>query len=184
MSDIIRTGGVLLPDEKIDLYKWAVIACDQFTADPSYWQTLAHLVGDAPSTLKLVYPECFLSDIDEARISSVNAEMHRYLHDGLFRETAAVRTVRSTVYGRRRTGFVFKIDLDAYSFDADSRRPCGPPRVRSPNAFRRACVSAAGRRWNCRTSCCCMRTATLSWKKRRRRGTDCTIRISICAAGT
>ena len=140
MSDIIRTGGVLLPDEKIDLYKWAVIACDQFTADPSYWQTLAHLVGDAPSTLKLVYPECFLSDIDEARISSVNAEMHRYLDDGLFRETAAVRTVRSTVYGRRRTGFVFKIDLDAYSFDADSRAPVRategtiaeriPPRVR------------------------------------------------------
>ena len=29
---------VLLPRKGIDLKKWAVIACDQYTSEPDYWK--------------------------------------------------------------------------------------------------------------------------------------------------
>ncbi len=123
MTDIIRTGGILLPEKHIDIYKWAVIACDQFTSDPHYWRRLDELVGDAPSTLRLIYPECFLGENDDLRINAVNAAMRSYIERGLFRPAECVRTVRETVYGRRRTGFVFSVDLDAYSYAPGNKAP-------------------------------------------------------------
>ncbi|MDE5614483.1 MAG: DUF1015 domain-containing protein, partial [Treponemataceae bacterium] len=47
---------ILLP-EQIDLRRWAVIACDQYTQDRSYWQKAAQVAGDGPSTLGLIFPE-------------------------------------------------------------------------------------------------------------------------------
>lgn len=117
----IVTNGVLLPKEHVDLKKWAVVACDQFTANPAYWNTLSQFVGDAPSALKLIYPECFLKDIDIPRIEAINDTMRGYLDAQLFCETDCVKTVRETVYGRRRTGFIFRIDLEAYDYAPDSR---------------------------------------------------------------
>ena len=29
---------ILLPRRGIDLAKWAVVACDQYTSEPEYWQ--------------------------------------------------------------------------------------------------------------------------------------------------
>ena len=29
---------VMLPDKNEDFYKWAVVACDQFTSQPEYWE--------------------------------------------------------------------------------------------------------------------------------------------------
>ena len=43
-----------------DLEKWAVIACDQFTSEPEYWRKVRETVGEAPSTLKMVFPEIYL----------------------------------------------------------------------------------------------------------------------------
>ena len=51
---------ILLPEKGVDLSKWAVVACDQFSSEPAYWDSVAHFVGDAPSTLKLTYPEAYL----------------------------------------------------------------------------------------------------------------------------
>ena len=48
---------VLLPDRSVDLKKWAVVACDQFTSQREYWKECEEIVGDAPSTLRLIYPE-------------------------------------------------------------------------------------------------------------------------------
>lgn len=38
---------ILLPAHA-DMRRWSVIACDQFTADAGYWQTVQDTVGDAP----------------------------------------------------------------------------------------------------------------------------------------
>ena len=57
---------ILLPDADADYEKWAVVACDQFTSQPEYWQKAAEIVGDAPSTLNLVYPEVYLSKATRA----------------------------------------------------------------------------------------------------------------------
>ena len=62
---------ILLPRQGTDMTKWAVVACDQFTSQPEYWQAVEETVGDAPSTLRLILPEAVLNAPDvEARISA------------------------------------------------------------------------------------------------------------------
>ena len=56
-SSVFLPAGILLPKPGVDLTKWAVVACDQFTSQPEYWQAVEETVGDAPSTLRLILPE-------------------------------------------------------------------------------------------------------------------------------
>ena len=49
-------ANILMPKGQ-DMHKWAVVACDQFTSEPEYWQAVEEKVGDAPSTLRLILPE-------------------------------------------------------------------------------------------------------------------------------
>ena len=37
----VHVPEVLLPAKRIDPHKWAVIACDQFTSQPEYWEKVA-----------------------------------------------------------------------------------------------------------------------------------------------
>ena len=70
---------ILLPAHA-DMRRWSVIACDQFTADAGYWQTVQDTVGDAPSTLRLMLPEFYLGKCDEAAATrEIQQTMHRYL---------------------------------------------------------------------------------------------------------
>jgi len=56
----VKVPDLLLPNQTIDMHKWAVIACDQFTSQPEYWERVRETVGDAPSTFKLILPEAWL----------------------------------------------------------------------------------------------------------------------------
>ena len=58
---------IMLPKEGTDYFKWAVVACDQFTSEPEYWERVEKTVGDAPSTLRLILPEANLKapNVDE-----------------------------------------------------------------------------------------------------------------------
>ena len=58
----VRLADILLPRPDVDLQRWAVVACDQYTAQPDYWAAVEELVGDAPSTLRLIYPDVLLGD--------------------------------------------------------------------------------------------------------------------------
>ena len=51
----VYPADILLPKDQ-DMRKWAVVACDQFTSEPEYWQAVEQTVGDAPSTLRLILP--------------------------------------------------------------------------------------------------------------------------------
>ena len=75
---------ILLP-KKQDMTKWAVVACDQFTSEPEYWQAVEQQVGDAPSTLRLILPEANLKapNVDEF-IQNINDSMSKYIADGVF----------------------------------------------------------------------------------------------------
>ena len=42
------------------MHKWSVVACDQYTSEPKYWEEVESIVGDAPSTLKITLPEIYL----------------------------------------------------------------------------------------------------------------------------
>ena len=75
---------ILLPKDA-DMTKWAVVACDQFTSQPEYWQAVEETVGDAPSTLRLILPEAKLNDPDvDTHIADINGAMNRYLAEGVF----------------------------------------------------------------------------------------------------
>ena len=76
---------ILLPRDGTDLSKWAVVACDQFTSQPEYWERVDDYVGTAPSSLRIIFPECYLEDGDRAeRIVRINRAMEDYLEKGVF----------------------------------------------------------------------------------------------------
>ena len=113
----------MLPKEGTDYYKWAVVACDQFTSEPEYWEEAEKIVGDAPSTLRLMLPELYLDGPDEAdRIKAVRASMDKYLADGTLRTMEpGCMLIKRTAEGRTRLGLVIATDLEAYDFNKGSQ---------------------------------------------------------------
>lgn len=108
---------ILLPKPGVDLTKWAAIACDQYTSEPEYWRKAADLVGDAPSTLHIIYPEVYLNEKDPtARIARIRQHMDRYLAQGIFDEAEGLIYVERTTGPRPRKGLVACLDLEQYDF--------------------------------------------------------------------
>ncbi len=111
----VRIPEILLPNEQIDIQKWAVIACDQFTSQREYWDELDKTVGEV-SALRLIYPEVYMNDNREARIDSISKKMREYLSDKVFRSVdGIVLSVRTTKYGHRRIGLILSFDLEQYN---------------------------------------------------------------------
>lgn len=120
----VRVPDILLPRAEVDLKTWAVIACDQFTSQPEYWQQVGELVGDRPSTLNLVYPEVYLDEADpQRRIRSIHAAMESYLADDLLvtHSQTMVLVRRETGHGVVRWGLMVALDLEQYSWEPDAR---------------------------------------------------------------
>jgi hypothetical protein len=112
---------VYLPKPGIDLKKWAVIACDQFTSEPEYWREVEMVVGEAPSTLDLTFPEIHLEDPGKAeRIQGIQAAMRRYLDEGILQPHTGLIYVERTVGGRTRRGLVLCLDLEHYDYNKGS----------------------------------------------------------------
>ncbi len=120
MQEYLKRGDILLP--KSDFSKWAVIACDQYTSEPEYWEETKRVVGDNPSALKIVLPEAYLSDDDSEKIAEINSNMAKYLKGDVLKEynDTMVLTVRTLKDGKIRTGIVGLIDLEAYSYEKDA----------------------------------------------------------------
>lgn len=119
----IRLPKLLMPREGIDLSKWAVIACDQYTSQPDYWNNADAIVGDAPSTLRLTLPEVYLEQPDvKERTAKIQDAMLRYQQDGTLTEyePGMMLVERTTKSGTRR-GVVLSFDLEAYDYQAGSQ---------------------------------------------------------------
>jgi uncharacterized protein (DUF1015 family) len=113
---------ILLPQSR-NLTGWSVIACDQFSSDSEYWREVERLVGDAPSTLRLMLPEAYLEKISESEAAaSIAAAMRRYRADGVFREIpdSMIYVERTLPDGRVRRGLVGALDLDEYDWTGGS----------------------------------------------------------------
>lgn len=119
MSNCFNPANILLPNDCIDMKKWSVIACDQFTSQADYWDAVEKYVADAPSTLNVVFPEIYLGTItnqendcnssgdgvkndketgrktkyasmtDDERIKYINTTMDTYLTDGTLKQAVA-----------------------------------------------------------------------------------------------
>ncbi len=113
---------ILLPPKGTDMYKWAVVACDQFTSQKEYWEEARRIIGDAPSTLDLILPEAWLGAQDEqARIARIKEKMQEYLHNGtLVKQPQGFVLVERTAAGNTRHGLVMALDLEKYDYSKGS----------------------------------------------------------------
>ncbi len=117
----IQIPQVFLPERGTDLCKWAVIACDQFTSEPDYWQKVEELVGQAPSTLNLILPEVLLEKPDEKeRIQHIHTSMQVYLDKGILQPREGLIYVERTVTGKTRKGLILCLDLEKYDYSKGS----------------------------------------------------------------
>lgn len=122
-STAFRSGNILIPNDSVNMEKWAVIACDQYTGEPEYWDVVKNNVNDAPSSLELILPEVYLENDDVAqRIETIHNCMEKYLEDGTFTEykNAMIYVERVQSNGIIRKGLIGVIDLEKYDFSKGS----------------------------------------------------------------
>ena len=146
-----RPADILLP-QNCDYDKWSVVACDQYTSQPEYWQRVEETVGSAPSALRLILPESCLDGPNvETDITEVNTTMTRYLREGRFRELkdCLIYVERRLDNLRLRRGIIGMVDLEQYDYEPDANAlvrategtvlsrippPCGGAQKRPPGA--------------------------------------------------
>ena len=118
-----KEANILIP-KSADMTKWSVVACDQYTSEPEYWQEVENIVGTNPSTLRITLPEIYLEEPDvEERIKKINSTMKDYLDNDLFTEykDSMIYLERTQNDGRIREGLIGMVDLEDYSYEKGSQ---------------------------------------------------------------
>ena len=126
VGDLIIAPNILLPKQGTDLHKFAIVACDQFTSQPEYWQQLEQLVGESPSALHLIFPEAYLPLVDHDRyITKINHTIEQYLNFGILEHIGLgyILVERSTPETPKRLGLMLAIDLEQYSYEPGNQAP-------------------------------------------------------------
>jgi hypothetical protein len=114
----LKTPSILLPKKEIDLRKWAVIACDQFTSEPEYWEQVAEIVGDSPSTYHIILPEVYLgTEEEEKRVKNTHKVMLEYLESDVFQSINDFIYVHRKVNDQTRRGLMVCLDLEHYDYN-------------------------------------------------------------------
>ena len=114
---------ILIPNESINMSKWSVIACDQYTSEPEYWDAVKNTVSNSPSSLNLILPEIYLENEDvSSRIDDIHETMEKYINEGVFTEykNSIVYVERIQSNGIVRKGLIGAIDLEEYDFSKGS----------------------------------------------------------------
>jgi len=121
----VEVPEIYLPAKGIDYTRWAVVACDQYSSEKKYWEEVSKIVGERPSTYKLIYPEAYLNEADKSdRIARIQKTMKEYLAAGTIENIGPgfVLVERHTPFGdRARIGLVMAVDLDRYEYGRESR---------------------------------------------------------------
>ena len=87
MSTAFKPANILVPNEKNDMSSWSVVACDQYTSEPEYWEDVKEIVGDKVSSLNMILPEVYLeSDDIDSKITNIHSTMNEYLSSDVFEE--------------------------------------------------------------------------------------------------
>lgn len=118
MSTAFKAADILIP-QNVNMEKWAVVACDQYTGQPDYWKRVENTVGGAASTLNLILPEVYLEEPDSAeRINKIHSEMEKITAGGTLKEykNSLIYVERMQSDGKLRQGLVGMIDLEEYDY--------------------------------------------------------------------
>ncbi len=123
----VKAPEILLPSAEIERGLWSVIACDQYTSQPNYWDDIERKVGNSPSTLHIVLPELYLehpgSKSTSERINEINLNMENYLSEGILMSIGECMILvdRQTPLANSRLGLVMAIDLEKYDYDPEKK---------------------------------------------------------------
>ncbi len=118
----IQIPDILLPAAGTNLTRWAVIACDQFTSEPEYWQAVEQAASGAPSTYHMILPEVFLGTPEEtARTQSTQQTMRAYLAQNLLTCHEGLILVERKAGGKTRHGLMLALDLERYDYNKGSQ---------------------------------------------------------------
>ncbi len=115
---------ILLPRPDIDLTKWAVIACDQYTSQPEYWESTKKYVAHHPSTLHLIFPEVYLgSEQEEQMVKSISEHMQQYFEEEVLvpQKPGFILVERQINPNKTRKGLLVALDLEQYSYQEGSQ---------------------------------------------------------------
>ena len=117
----VQVPEIYLPRPDVELHRWAVIACDQFTSQPEYWHKVEQTVGEAPSTLKMIFPEVYLEQpgADE-RIQRIQLTMQDYLSSELLTPYSGMVYVERQIGDKLRRGILLALDLEQYDYNKGS----------------------------------------------------------------
>lgn len=140
-ASIFCPADLLIPKSEL-LPSWSVVACDQFTSEPEYWNAVEALTSDAPSAYHITLPEIYLNDRVEERIRRIDETMLDYQQADILRAYphSVIYVERRLSSGLVRRGLVGAVDLEAYDYAVGSVSPIRateqtvlsrvPPRVR------------------------------------------------------
>ena len=121
---VFSAAEMLLPNFQKDseaFRRWAVIACDQFTSDVSYWDECERIISGAPSSYDYILPEAFLGSAREEKKAALVKEKMASVANAPLRELSGFVYVERTLSGGGvRRGVVGKLDLEAYDYTPDS----------------------------------------------------------------
>ncbi len=115
---------ILLPNQDIDMTKWSVIACDQYTSQPEYWEKVYALVNSSPSSLNIILPEIYLKSCNiNKKAEYINKNMLDYVKKGiLIPQMPGFYIIdRKTAYAESRKGLIAALDLEKYNFEKGSK---------------------------------------------------------------
>ena len=111
---------ILLP-MNTNMTKWSVVACDQYTSQPEYWQEVEKITSGSMSTYKITLPEIYLeSDNVDSKISDINRTMLEYIPKMKQYDNAFIQIERTLQNGKVRRGIVGAVDLEEYDYSEKS----------------------------------------------------------------
>ena len=120
MIKTVKAPHILLPKKGVDMSKYAVIACDQYTSNLEYWDSLKKEIGEEVSTFNMIYPEAYLENTDNDKcIEGINRNIAHYLENNDLVDIGEcfILVERVTSYGVRRLGLILAVDLEDYSYE-------------------------------------------------------------------
>lgn len=115
----VHVPAILMPKDGISMSKWSVVACDQYTSQPEYWDEVEKIAGGEPSTLYLTLPEVYLESEDkDERIARINQTMLEYLENDILlpQNPGIIYVDRKTSHAPSRKGLVLAVDLEEYDY--------------------------------------------------------------------
>jgi len=113
----IQAPEILIPNNQIDYQKWAVVACDQFTSQPEYWNTAEKIIGQSPSAYHLILPEAYLgTEKEQIHSSKINSLMEQYLKKNYFQVIEGIIYIERYFDNSVRKGLIAALDLEQYDF--------------------------------------------------------------------